>query len=235
MNALSLLGFTILMALIPVAPFMIARWWRDVVDVYRAVDVLQREQRTGESLTQTAEALADDAHEWRGSEDDAIGCAGDIFDENEEPGLAAAVKRMKAEREAMGTTVPSGAALDVDSELAAFDQIKLMRAQPPPQNASGPALWPLIISELGDSETDRLVAADMQARHEFGVAKYGVPLVASNGRDHLADAYQEALDGVVYLRAACESGAPFRVHRCYVDVLDIAKELREVIAERDGR
>lgn len=224
------------MALIPVAPFVIARWVRSLVDVYRAVDVLQREQRASESLAKTAEALAVDAHEWRGSEDDAIGCAGDVFDENEEPGLAAAVKRMKAERETSRETMDRVVGYAV--------------AQPPPQNSSDPALWPLIISELGESETDRLVAADMLTRHEFGVAKYGVPLVASNGRDHLADAYQEALDGVVYLRAELEKlidrvsehqvspedyKAHGRVSQLYIDMLDLAKELREVIAERDGR
>ncbi len=41
-----------------------------------------------------------------------------------------------------------------------------------------------------------------QARHEFGLAKYGTPLRTANGRDALVDALQEALDGMVYARAA---------------------------------
>ena len=118
--------------------------------------------------------------------------------------------------------------------------------QPAPQNQDGLALWPLVISELGSHPTDRLVAVDMQQRHEFGVAKYGVPLVASNGRDHLADAYQEALDGVVYLRAEIENSLNKHVdetdttaltvlHQLYVDMLDAAKEIRELIRRRDGQ
>jgi hypothetical protein len=221
-NTLQLLGFLILMALIPVAPFLVARWVRNLVDVCRAVDALQREQRTGETLAKTAEALADDAHQWRGF------CADEHEITDERHGI-------NGERESLDSLTPfqrSHGRLFRDGQSESI--VSYAIAQPPPQNSSGPALWPLIISELGDSETDRLVAADMLARHEFGVAKYGVPLVASNGRDHLADAYQEALDSVVYLRAACESNAPIRVHQCYVDMLDLAKELREVIAERDG-
>ena len=46
-----------------------------------------------------------------------------------------------------------------------------------------------------------LVIADMQARDHAGRERYGMPLQASNGRDHLVDAYQEALDLCCYLRA----------------------------------
>ena len=46
------------------------------------------------------------------------------------------------------------------------------------------------------------VIEDMRARDSFGRAKYGTPLQAGNGRDALVDAYQEALDLVVYLKQA---------------------------------
>lgn len=60
--------------------------------------------------------------------------------------------------------------------------------QPPPKpNASTP-VWDLVI-------------ADMKARDAAGRERYGTPLQANNGRDHLVDAYQEALDKAVYLRA----------------------------------
>jgi len=36
-------------------------------------------------------------------------------------------------------------------------------------------------------------------RRAVGVRKYGIPLTTHNGRDPLIDAYQEALDLVVYL------------------------------------
>lgn len=49
-----------------------------------------------------------------------------------------------------------------------------------------------------------LVIRDMEERREVGIAKYGKPVRAGNGRDPLLDAYQEALDLAVYLRQAIE-------------------------------
>jgi len=63
--------------------------------------------------------------------------------------------------------------------------------QPPPKPADGPAIT-------------NLVLADLLARAELGRRRYGVYLQADNGRDALLDAYQEALDLVVYLRQAIE-------------------------------
>lgn len=45
-----------------------------------------------------------------------------------------------------------------------------------------------------------LVIADMRQRDAFGAAKYRTRLHAFNGRDSLRDAYEELLDGAVYLR-----------------------------------
>ena len=45
-----------------------------------------------------------------------------------------------------------------------------------------------------------LVHADIEARVEYGIKRYGERLTSHNGRDALADAYQEALDLVMYLR-----------------------------------
>lgn len=61
------------------------------------------------------------------------------------------------------------------------------RPEPPPTPSAGPVLHDL-------------VAADLMSRKAFGITKYGMPLRANNGRDMLMDAYQEALDLVVYLR-----------------------------------
>ncbi len=52
--------------------------------------------------------------------------------------------------------------------------------------------------------TWELVIEDMEARDNVGRAKYGTPLQPHNGRDSLVDAYQEALDLVVYLRNLIE-------------------------------
>ena len=44
------------------------------------------------------------------------------------------------------------------------------------------------------------VIRDLQDRAEEGKKKYGTMLQTENGRDGLMDAYQEALDLVMYLR-----------------------------------
>lgn len=59
--------------------------------------------------------------------------------------------------------------------------------QPPPVRNDGPAIQELVI-------------ADVRARMEHGVRTYGTALQAGNGRDALADAYQECLDLCMYLR-----------------------------------
>ena len=49
-------------------------------------------------------------------------------------------------------------------------------------------------------EITPLVIRDLEDRRKAGVARYGTPLKANNGRSALIDAYQEALDMCVYLR-----------------------------------
>jgi hypothetical protein len=49
-----------------------------------------------------------------------------------------------------------------------------------------------------------LVIADIEERKALGLSKYGTLLQANNGRDMLLDAYQEALDLVVYLKGRLE-------------------------------
>jgi len=63
--------------------------------------------------------------------------------------------------------------------------------EPPPKKNDGVAIWDLVI-------------ADMRERNRFGIEQYGTPLQAFNGRNALIDAYQEALDLVVYLRQKIE-------------------------------
>jgi hypothetical protein len=66
---------------------------------------------------------------------------------------------------------------------------KLISPQAAPVKTDGVSMWSLVVK-------------DMQGRDAFGRKKYGTPLQAHNGRDALADAYQEALDLCVYLRQA---------------------------------
>lgn len=63
----------------------------------------------------------------------------------------------------------------------------LIDPEPAPVKNNLPAVWDLVI-------------ADMRARDEFGVKKYGTHLQPHNGRDALVDAYQEILDAAVYMR-----------------------------------
>lgn len=66
---------------------------------------------------------------------------------------------------------------------------RLVTEQAAPAANGKPAVWGLVLE-------------DMRARDAEGRRKYGVPLQPNNGRDPLVDAYQEALDLVVYLRQA---------------------------------
>jgi hypothetical protein len=54
-------------------------------------------------------------------------------------------------------------------------------------NKNLPHVWDLVISDMSD-------------RDNFGQQKYGCHLTPFNRRNALIDAYQEALDLVVYLR-----------------------------------
>ena len=69
------------------------------------------------------------------------------------------------------------------------DEEMKIEDQPPPQTNEEPAIWSLVI-------------ADMRDRDKTGFQRYGTRLQPFNGRDALVDAYQEALDLVVYLRQA---------------------------------
>ena len=64
-----------------------------------------------------------------------------------------------------------------------------LKEQPVPEIKNGEYIW-------------RLVINDMLDRDSLGESKYGTKLQGFNGRDALVDAYQEALDLVVYLRQA---------------------------------
>lgn len=61
--------------------------------------------------------------------------------------------------------------------------------QPDPIPNSYPAVWDLVLADIG-------------TRDKQGEAKYRTRLQPHNGRDFLRDAYEEALDLVVYLRGA---------------------------------
>lgn len=66
-----------------------------------------------------------------------------------------------------------------------------IKDQPSPLLNQSTPIWDLVIS-------------DIKERDKIGEERYGTRLQAFNGRDSLIDAYQEALDLVVYLRQAIE-------------------------------
>jgi len=61
--------------------------------------------------------------------------------------------------------------------------------QPKPKENEHEAVWDAVLR-------------DIHERDELGKRKYGVRLQPFNGRDVLQDAYEEALDLVVYLKQA---------------------------------
>lgn len=63
----------------------------------------------------------------------------------------------------------------------------LIQEQAPPVPNTSRPVWEVVIE-------------DMRRRDQHGREVYGTPLQAGNGRKPLLDAYQEALDLVVYLR-----------------------------------
>lgn len=81
----------------------------------------------------------------------------------------------------------------------------------------------------GSTDIQTMVIADIEARREVGIERYGTALQAGNGRDALRDAYEEALDLACYLRQAIaeRDSAPYMIHGGYhgaegLDVLKVA-------------
>ncbi len=65
-----------------------------------------------------------------------------------------------------------------------------------------PAATPQPPPQPGQVAVGQQVLADIQSRIDMGYQKYGTLLQTHNGRDALWDAYQEAIDLVMYLRQA---------------------------------
>lgn len=67
----------------------------------------------------------------------------------------------------------------------------LTQKQKPPEDGQEEDCWLLVMQ-------------DMEQRRKDGIAKYGKPVRADNGRKAIVDAYQEQLDNAVYMRQAIE-------------------------------
>ena len=127
-----------------------------------------------------------------------------------------------------------------DTELARAEC--LVGPQSAPANTGSQACWPLVILDVPTfawarslAPVRRLMIADILARDTYGRNKYKVPLTYDNNRDHLQDAYQEALDMVAYLKAESMAGDDTGVAALlYRKAILFALELRTAIAQRDG-
>ena len=79
--------------------------------------------------------------------------------------------------------------------------------EPTPQPSDHPAAWDLVL-------------ADIRERDAMGKANYGVRLTPFNGRNFIKDAYQEALDKIVYLR-----GAVYEIEELQTKIVELESQL----------
>lgn len=108
--------------------------------------------------------------------------------------------------------IPNRAALDILLERAKVCE-KMMEPEPPPAPSTGD-VW----AECITMERDDRLRALMVARRELGLSRYGTVLQRDNGRDALADAFEEILDCLVYLRSG-------KQHAHYLAVRDVGVRL----------
>lgn len=103
-------------------------------------------------------------------------------------------------------------------------------SQPPPVHRPGAVVVHQVVAERLMATGYTSLAADLLARGEFGVRKYGVPLQPGNQRRALADAYEEVLDAMAYvgqdkLELAAD-GRPPRPRDLLARLADLAEDIR---------
>jgi hypothetical protein len=107
--------------------------------------------------------------------------------------------------------------------------------------------WNLVIDDLRamqdridtPSPTLAAVIQDANRRDFTGIRRYGVSLHPHNGRDSLTDAYEEYLDGAVYIKNYMIEHPPapndLRLRQVYDQTIGLAITVRGLIAERDAK
>lgn len=106
---------------------------------------------------------------------------------------------------------------DGTSKIVALTRIEEAVEAPTKQR---PGDQPLPTSEPSEHDVQSLVIADIEARRQVGIKRYGQGLQTFNGRDTLLDAYEETLDQAVYLRSLMEAQRATLDH--LIDVSDAA-------------
>ena len=91
----------------------------------------------------------------------------------------------------------------------------LLDEQPAPTPDVGD-VWAEIIAET----THPVLRGLYEERRRQGIERHGVPLQRGNGRDHEADAIQELVDAICYLRAADRKKAQSIVEAVLLFVLE---------------
>jgi hypothetical protein len=115
--------------------------------------------------------------------------------------------------------------------------------QPPPQKTDTPEVWPLVIADVRSGAIgadpsppywrERL-AAEMEARNAFGIAKWKEPVRVENWRDPLRDALDEALDMSCYTRQQYEKTGRNDDLRLHHDAVMFASRILWRIHLRDA-
>ncbi|HUS27578.1 MAG TPA: hypothetical protein VMZ53_03695 [Kofleriaceae bacterium] len=126
-----------------------------------------------------------------------------------------------------------------DCRACACERSRIKDQPPPIPRALATAVWDLVLEDCAHKPgpTWERVRRDMHERDQVGRERYGTPLTTNNGRDHLVDAYQEALDLAVYLRAQLEEWADSDQRRHVLTIYTLhlvnVHHLRSVIDDKE--
>jgi hypothetical protein len=111
--------------------------------------------------------------------------------------------------------------------------------QPTPTPNNQPASWDAVVIDLADGPwiNRHMVINDALSRDAIGKERYGTRLQPFNGRDSLRDAYEEVLDGAVYLKNVQleQSWQDWELENAYRLLLATACLIRARLLERDGQ
>jgi hypothetical protein len=213
---------------------LLRRFGRAVIDVSHHTEACQcwrcRERRGGEDIYATEyRSRAADPTVCKHPDEDKAPVSGDGWLCTHCGDLVPEPKTAEQEKPSFAQLVWPAQFTEEQKARARY----LVSPQPPPANTGSIAAWPLVARDMLAMTAASLAVAVMIARDEYGRNKYSMPLTSDNGRDHLVDALQEELDGVVYCKAAMLNGDDLA--DLYTAKLLFVDALVKAIEARDGR